>query len=370
MNELSHHRILVCGGAGFIGSAFVRLLRDSGIAFRVLDSFTYAGNPANLEGIVAPDDVIAASICDADAVTSALQCFRPDIIVNFAAESHVDRSVDDPAPFITTNIAGTQTLLECARRYGALHRFVQVSTDEVYGDLDIDRPDGMAADAETERLLGRPAVLYGSGSFSELSPLRPSSPYSASKASADLMTMAYAHTYALPAIVTRCSNNYGPRQFPEKLIPLMINNMLEHKELPVYGTGSNVRDWIYVDDHCRGILRAAVAGKNGEIYDFGGYSEKTNLEIVHRLIDAVAAITGDPAVNTSMIRFVGDRPGHDRRYAIDARKTMRELGWRPVADFDTALADTARWYIDNRRWVEDIVNGDYRDYYNKMYGNR
>ncbi len=363
-------KFLVCGGAGFIGSAFVRLLAAAGVPFKVLDSFTYAGNPANLEDVVPQSDIIHASIGDAAAVEAVLAEFRPDIIVNLAAETHVDRSVDDPAPFVSTNIAATQSLLESARRYGRLHRFVQVSTDEVYGDLDIDRPDGVRADAETERLLGRAAVLYGTESFNERSPLRPSSPYSASKASADLMTLAYAHTFGLPAIVTRCSNNYGPRQFPEKLIPLMINNMLEHKTLPVYGTGANVRDWIYVDDHCRGIFLAATSGLPGEVYDFGGYSEMTNIAIVRRLIAAVAEITGDKAIDESLIRFVGDRPGHDRRYAIDARKAMRGLGWKPLADFGTTLAETARWYIDNRSWVENIVNGEYREYYKKMYGAR
>lgn len=370
MNSVSDHRILVCGAAGFIGSAFVRLLADKGIPFKVLDAFTYAGNPANLEGVVPQADIVAASIGDSAVVGALLADFQPDIIVNFAAESHVDRSVDDPAPFVATNIAATQSLLEAARRYGRLHRFVQVSTDEVYGDLEVDRPDGVRADAETEALLGRPAILYGTESFNESCLLRPSSPYSASKASSDLMTLAYARTYGLPAIVTRCSNNYGPRQFPEKLIPLMVNNMLEHRELPVYGTGTNVRDWIHVDDHCRGILLAATAGKPGEVYDFGGYSEKTNLEIVHALIAAVADITGDRTIDAGMIRFVGDRPGHDRRYAIDARKAMRELGWRPTVDFNTAIADTARWYIDNRDWVENIVNGSYREYYRKMYANR
>ena len=370
MNKESKHKFLVCGGAGFIGSAFVRLLAARDVPFKVLDAFTYAGNPANLDGVVPAADIITASIGDRAAVDAALAEYQPDIIVNFAAETHVDRSVDDPAPFVATNIAATQSLLESARRYGRLQRFVQVSTDEVYGDLDIDRPDGMRADADTEHLLGREATLYGTESFNEQSPLRPSSPYSASKASSDLMTLAYAHTFGLPAVVTRCSNNYGPRQFPEKLIPLMINNMLEHKPLPVYGTGANVRDWIHVDDHCRGIYLVATAGRPGEVYDFGGYSEKTNIDIVRRLIAAVADITGDKTIDESLIHFVGDRPGHDRRYAIDARKAMRELGWKPLADFDAALADTARWYIDNRRWVEDIVNGEYREYYKKMYDAR
>ena len=218
--------------------------------------------------------------------------------------------------------------------------------------------------------LGREALLYGPDAFSEMSPLRPSSPYSASKASADLMAVAYQRSFGLPVVVTRCSNNYGPRQFPEKLIPLMINNMLGHRTLPVYGNGTNVRDWIHVDDHCRGVLAAAVDGLPGEVYNFGGYCEMRNIDLVRRLIAAVRDLTGDPGVSEDLIRFVGDRPGHDRRYAIDATKSIARLGWLPQTGFDEGLEATVKWYLDNREWTENIVNGSYRDYYKKMYANR
>lgn len=367
---LEGKKVLVTGAAGFIGSNFAAMLHERGVDFKVLDALTYAGNPANLKDILPPERLIVGSIGDFELVSALLQDYQPDYIVNFAAESHVDRSVDDPAPFVDTNIAGTQRLLEAARRYGRLTAFVQISTDEVYGDLEADFDVPVDADDETEKLLGRKAHLYGRDTFSEVTPLNPSSPYSASKASSDMMAKAYAHSFGLPVIITRCSNNYGPFQFPEKLIPLMINNMLKHKELPVYGQGLNVRDWIHVSDHCRGILAAMEKGTPGHVYNFGGYAEARNIDIVRTLINHVREITGDNEVNDGLIRFVGDRPGHDRRYAIDARKAMKELDWKPLVDFSSGLRDTVRWYVENRQWTDSITSGAYLDYYNKMYGNR
>jgi len=365
-------RFLVTGGAGFIGSAFVDMLVRAGADVHVVDALTYAGNRANLDGVVAPDKFTVADIADRAAMDALIAGFDPHYVVNFAAESHVDRSVDDPAPFVSTNITGTQTLLEASRQAmlkgAALRKFVQISTDEVYGDLEVAWDEPRVAPPVAG--LGREALLYGPDAFSEVSPLRPSSPYSASKASADLMAVAYQRSFGLPVVVTRCSNNYGPRQFPEKLIPLMINNMLGHRTLPVYGNGTNVRDWIHVDDHCRGVLAAAVDGLPGEVYNFGGYCEMRNIDLVRRLIAAVRDLTGDPGVSEDLIRFVGDRPGHDRRYAIDATKSIARLGWLPQTGFDEGLEATVKWYLDNREWTENIVNGSYRDYYKKMYANR
>ncbi len=363
------------GGAGFIGVNFVKLLLAEGLGrVVVLDALTYAGNISSLREEIEKGTIefIKGDIGDEELVTDLLDKIKPDYIVNFAAESHVDRSVDNPKPFVVSNVLGTQNMLECARRYvmsgNDLKKFVQIGTDEVYGDLDIDfeepRPlEALSAD------LKRPVRVYGSESFKETSLLKPSSPYSASKTSADLMALAYFRTFGLPVVVTRCSNNYGPYQFPEKLIPLMINNIEEGRPLPVYGKGLNVRDWIYVDDHCRGVILAAEKGRPGEVYNFGGYCEMRNIDLVHRLIEMVSlhlpSNTSEPE-----IRFVADRPGHDRRYAIDAAKSMAELGWRPVVNPDEGFRRTVEWYLDNGEWVRDIVEGDYRKYYEKMYSNR
>ncbi len=266
---------------------------------------------------------------------------HPDILVNFAAESHVDRSVEDPGLFLRTNILGTQTLMDACRKYG-IKRYHQVSTDEVYGDLPLDRPD-----------------LF----FTEETPIHTSSPYSASKASADLLVLAYARTFHLPVSITRCSNNYGPYHFPEKLIPLMISRALADESLPVYGTGENVRDWLYVEDHCSAIDLVMRKGREGEIYNVGGHNERTNLEVVKTILREL----GKPE---SLITYVKDRPGHDRRYAIDPTKIHNELGWLPATPFDEGIKKTIRWYLDNEKWWKDILAGDYQNYYEKMYGNR
>lgn len=376
---------LVTGGAGFIGVNFVKMLlaRQQGNVV-VLDALTYAGNLASLKDEIDSGAIefVRGDIGDDILVSALLDRVKPTYIVNFAAESHVDRSVDNPRPFVVTNVLGAQNMLECARRYvasgGNLKKYVQISTDEVYGDLDITHPDGVA-DERLGELLGGTVKLYGDESFSETTPLHPSSPYSASKAAADVMALAYYRTYGLPVVVTRCSNNYGPYQFPEKLIPLMINNMLEAKPLPVYGQGTNVRDWIYVDDHCSGVLAAALKGRAGEVYNFGGYSESTNIEMVKTLLQQVAKHTcrggkyeglaaDNDAITEDLIRYVTDRPGHDRRYAIDAAKSMNELGWKP--EVRDGIGRTVEWYLANRDWVKEIVDGQYSDYYEKMYGNR
>jgi dTDP-glucose 4,6-dehydratase len=381
MSTREKETFLVAGGAGFIGVNFVKyLLAHRSARVLVLDALTYAGNASSLaeEMENGSIDFFRADIADYDAVESILRNERPQYIVNFAAETHVDRSVDDPRPFIDTNVVGAYTMLECARRMRdeevrqgvvpSLKKFVQISTDEVYGDLSIDFD---------QPVCGR----YGHESFKETTPLRPSSPYSASKTSADVLALSYYRTFGFPVVVTRCSNNYGPYQFPEKLIPLMINNLLENRELPVYGRGLNVRDWIYVDDHCRGVLAAALDGKPGEVYNFGGLSEKRNIDIVKLLIKMVAEAVGNnpeyralavapDSITEELITYVGDRPGHDLRYAIDPTKAGRELGWKPEVSFEEGMAATVAWYLANRDWVKSIVEGSYRDYYKKMYSDR
>lgn len=332
-------KILVTGGAGFIGSAFVRMLiAETEWQVVNLDKLTYAGNLENLSAVENNSryEFVHADICDAQAVEAAAR--GADAIVHFAAESHVDRSILSPEPVIQTNLRGAFTLLEAARRLGT-GRFVHVSTDEVYGSLE---PPAEA----TEEF-----------------PLNPSSPYSASKAGSDLLARSYFVTYKLPVSITRASNNYGPYQFPEKLIPLMIAHALEDKELPVYGDGMQVRDWLYVDDHCRGILAVLRQGRAGEIYNIGGNRSLPNLEVVHKVL----AATGKPE---SLIRYVKDRPGHDRRYALSSEKLMRETGWEPQMDFGTGLARTVQWYRDNRAWVDRVRSGAYREYFEKNYGGR
>ncbi len=334
-------KILVTGGAGFIGSAFVRLLISQTENQVVnLDKLTYAGNLENL----APVDgnpryrFVHGDICDAELVNAIVREERPDAIVHFAAESHVDRSILSPEPVIRTNLNGTFTLLEAARQ-NKLARFVHVSTDEVYGSL--------------------AAPLEATEEF----PLNPSSPYSASKAGSDLLARSYFVTFGLPVLITRASNNYGPYHFPEKLIPLMIANALEERPLPIYGDGMQIRDWLYVEDHCRGILAVLQKGRDGEIYNIGGNRSLPNIEVVHKLL----SLTGKP---TSLIQYVKDRPGHDRRYALSSEKLMRETGWKPLMDFENGLAKTIEWYRANAAWVEHVRSGEYRTYYEKNYAGR
>ncbi len=335
-------KLLVTGGAGFIGSAFVRLSLSPGGADRIvnLDKLTYAGNLSNLEAVAGDDRYRFAhgDICDAALVDALFEEEKPDAVVHFAAESHVDRSILSASPAFETNLRGTFTLLEAARKYG-LKRFLHVSTDEVYGSLE--------PPAEAD----------------ENYPLIPSSPYSASKAGSDLLARSYFVTYKLPVVITRASNNYGPFQFPEKLIPLMISNAFEGKPLPVYGDGMQVRDWLYVEDHCRGIRAALDRGRDGEIYNIGGNRSLPNLEVVRRILTA----TGAP---DSLVQYVKDRPGHDRRYALSSEKLTRETGWEPAMDFETGLAHTVDWYRKNAAWVANVKSGEYLKFYARNYGDR
>jgi dTDP-glucose 4,6-dehydratase len=331
--------LLVTGGCGFIGSNFVRhvLHADPAVTVVNFDALTYAGNLANLADVAGHQryKFIKGDITDRDAVRAAMRLGVTDVI-HFAAESHVDRSIQDSGPFVRTNVLGTQVLLDAAREFN-VSKYVQVSTDEVYGSLG------------------------PTGAFTEETPLDPSSPYSASKAAADLLVQAYQHTFGLPTVVTRCSNNYGPYQFPEKLIPLFVTNLLRDEPVPVYGDGMQVRDWIHVLDHCTGVEAAWRTGKPGEVYNFGGRCEKPNLELTHLLLD----LLGKP---NALIRYVQDRPGHDRRYAIDCTKAERELGWAPRVPFERGLRETIDWYRQNAAWVTGIRNKDYLSYYEKQYG--
>ena len=348
--------ILVTGGCGFIGSNFVRLaLQQLGDCRLVnLDKLTYAGNPRNLADIETDPRYrfVQGDICDSALVNELFAAEQIDTVVHFAAESHVDRSITGPAEFIHTNIVGTFTLLEAARKAWAGRsdvRFLHVSTDEVYGSLG------------------------DTGFFTETTPYDPRSPYSASKASSDHLVSAYRHTYKLPTLITNCSNNYGPYHFPEKLIPLILSNALHGKELPVYGDGKQVRDWLYVVDHCTAILRVLQVGRIGETYNIGGNNEKQNLEVVQTicdLLDVKVGLRPDGQPRRSLIRFVTDRPGHDRRYAIDASKIRHELGWEPSLTFEQGIDQTIDWYLAHRDWVEEITSGAYRDYYQQQYGER
>jgi dTDP-glucose 4,6-dehydratase len=334
-------KILVTGGAGFIGSNFIRYLVEKYKDYQVvnLDKLTYAGNLENLRDVESSPnyEFIKGDIGDPRLVEEILQR-GIEVIINFAAESHVDRSIEDPQIFIKTNVLGTQTLLDAGRKY-KVSRFIQISTDEVYGSLG------------------------ATGYFTESTQLAPNSPYSASKAGSDLLVRAYYKSFAFPAIISRCSNNYGPYQFPEKLIPLVITNALEGKELPIYGDGLNIRDWIYVDDHSRALDLVLHRGREGEIYNIGGENERTNLEIVKFIVKELG-------ISESLITFVKDRPGHDRRYAIDPSKLQKELGWKSQTDFQGGLRETIRWYRDNREWWEKVKSGEYLEYYARMYGKR
>lgn len=338
-------KILVTGGAGFIGSNFVYYELDNYPNDEVicLDKLTYAGNLETLEVAMKNPKFkfVKGDIADRVFVDELFASEKPDVVVNFAAESHVDRSIENPEIFLQTNVIGTSVLMDACRKYGNI-RYHQVSTDEVYGDLPLDRPD-----------------LF----FTETTPLHTSSPYSASKASADLLVQAYYRTYKLPVTISRCSNNYGPYHFPEKLIPLMIANVLNDKKLPVYGKGENVRDWLYVEDHCSAIDLIVRKGKIGEVYNIGGHNERTNLEVVKTIIKELDK-------SEDLIEFVTDRPGHDRRYAIDPTKIHNELGWLPATKFDDGIKKTIDWYLTHKSWWEKIISGEYKDYYDKMYKNR
>jgi dTDP-glucose 4,6-dehydratase len=335
-------RILITGGAGFIGSNFVRLIlaEQPDCLLVNLDKLTYAGNLENLEDFLNhPNHIfVKGDICDGKAVEDIIDKHQIETIINFAAESHVDRSITGPKVFIETNVIGTLTLLQaaCDKK---IKKFIQISTDEVYGSL-----------GET-------------GKFTELTLLSPNSPYSASKASSDHLVAAFGHTFGLNYNITRCSNNYGPYQFPEKMIPLMINNALANKPLPVYGDGLNVRDWIYVEDHCRAIWKVLTDGKTGEVYNIGASSEKTNLEVIRTILK----IVGKPE---SLITFVKDRPGHDRRYAIDSTKTASQLGWQAEVKFEQGMKDTVDWYLKNKKWLAGVTTGNYQKYYQQMYAGR
>lgn len=336
-------KILVTGGAGFIGSNFIyHMLREHpDYDIVCLDLLTYAGNLKTLDGAMKNSHFkfVRGDIADRPFVDRLFEDEKFDIVVNFAAESHVDRSIENPEVFLRTNIMGTAALMDAARKTG-VKRYHQVSTDEVYGDLPLDRPD-----------------LF----FTEKTPIHTSSPYSASKASADLLVQAYHRTFGVPVTISRCSNNYGPYHFPEKLIPLMIANVLNDKPLPVYGDGKNVRDWLYVEDHCRAIDLIIRSGRVGEVYNVGGHNEKTNLEVVQLII---------AALGKGEIKFVRDRAGHDRRYAIDPTKIHNELGWLPQTKFEDGIQKTIQWYLDNKSWWENIISGEYQKYYERMYGNR
>ena len=338
-------KILVTGGAGFIGSNFVFYMEKKHPEYELVcvDKLTYAGNLATLASVMENPrfKFTRADIADREAIFNIFESERPDVVVNFAAESHVDRSIESPEIFLKTNVMGTQVLLDACRKY-KIRRYHQVSTDEVYGDLPLDRPDLL---------------------FTEQTPLHASSPYSASKASADLLCNAYYRTYGVPVTISRCSNNYGPYQFPEKLIPLMIANALADKPLPVYGAGLNVRDWLYVEDHCAAIDLILEKGQAGQVYNIGGHNEMRNIDIVKLICQALDK-------PESLIAHVTDRKGHDMRYAIDSTFIRNELGWMPETKFEDGIQRTIRWYLDNRAWWEEIVSGEYQSYYERMYGNR
>ena len=337
--------IIVTGGAGFIGSNFIFYMIDKHPEDRIIcvDSLTYAGNLSTLASVMDRPNFrfLKLDIRDREGVEKLFEEEKPQVVVNFAAESHVDRSIENPGIFLETNIMGTAVLMDACRKYG-IERFHQVSTDEVYGDLPLDRPD-----------------LF----FTEETPIHTSSPYSTSKASADLLVLAYHRTYGLPVTISRCSNNYGPYQLPEKLIPLMIANALHDQPLPVYGEGLNVRDWLYVEDHCKAIDMILRGGRIGEVYNIGGHNEMRNIDIVK----LICAELGKPE---SLITYVTDRKGHDQRYAIDPAKIHGELGWLPETMFKDGIKKTIHWYLDNQEWWETIRSGEYMNYYEKMYGNR
>lgn len=396
---MAKFKYLVTGAAGFIGSNFVKYLLQkygSEVEIQILDALTYAGNLLTISEELSLPNVhfTHGDIGNRELVDSLIADFDPDFIINFAAESHVDRSITNPKLFLETNILGTQTLLDAARaawrlpdgsyRHGK--KFLQISTDEVYGSLtkDYDSAQPLTLDAEVAAVASarNNLITYGRKFFTEQTPLAPRSPYSAAKTSADLFVQAYHETYGLPVNITRCSNNYGPYHFPEKLIPLIINNILQGRKLPVYGKGENVRDWLYVEDHARAIDLVLHCGRLGEVYNIGGFNEMSNIEIVRLVIATMRRLLSEnpqyaalakiapEQIDDSLIEYVTDRPGHDMRYAIDPRKIATELGWIPETPFTVGIEKTIRWNLDNRPWVESVTSGAYQNYYQEMYSRR
>ncbi len=397
-------KYLVTGAAGFIGANFVKymLSKYQNIFIVILDKLTYAGNLGTIKKEVEDPRVefVLGDICNREVVSAIFEKYDIDYVVNFAAESHVDRSITNPQLFLTTNILGTQNMLECAKNawatgkdnagyptYKEGKKYLQVSTDEVYGSLtkDFETPEPLSIEDEQVKQVvkGRTNLkTYGKAFFTETTPLDPRSPYSASKTGADLIVKAYNETYKMPINITRCSNNYGPYHFPEKLIPLIIKNILEGKKLPVYGKGENVRDWLYVEDHAKAIDMVLNNGKEGEVYNIGGFNEETNINIVKLIIDTIARLMQEEPtyrsalkvpvemINYDLITYVGDRLGHDMRYAIDPSKTAKELGWYPETPFTEGIEKTIRWNLENQAWVEEVASGEYQKYYEKMYNNR
>ena len=397
-------KYLVTGAAGFIGANFVKymLSKYDDIYIVILDKLTYAGNLGTIKNEIEDGRVefVLGDICDKEKVSEIFSKHDIDYVVNFAAESHVDRSITNPQLFLETNILGTQNMLECAKQswmtgkdasgyptYKEGKKYLQVSTDEVYGSLtkEYDEPIALEITDEKVKMVvkGRENLkTYGDNYFTEETPLDPRSPYSASKTGADLIVRAYSETYKMPINITRCSNNYGPYHFPEKLIPLIIKNILEGKKLPVYGKGDNVRDWLYVEDHAKAIDMVLNKGREGEVYNIGGFNEETNINIVKLIIDTIARLMQEEPsyrsalkvpmemINYDLITYVGDRLGHDMRYAIDPSKTAKELGWYPETPFTEGIEKTIRWNLENQSWVEEVASGDYQKYYESMYKNR
>ena len=385
--------IVITGGAGFIGSHVVRLFVNKYPEYKIinLDKLTYAGNLANLKDIEDKPNYkfVKMDICDFDAFYKLMQDEKIDGIIHLAAESHVDRSIKDPFTFARTNVMGTLSLLQAAKLYWESlpekyegKRFYHISTDEVYGALEMTHPEGIKPPFTTTASSSEHHLAYGENFFYEDTKYNPHSPYSASKTSADMFVRAYHETYGMPVNITRCSNNYGPYHFPEKLIPLIIKNILAGQKLPVYGKGDNVRDWLYVEDHAKAIDAVLERGRIGEVYNVGGFNEEQNINIVKLIIDIIARImreepeyrrvlkTDVKNINEDLITFVGDSPGHDMRYAIDPSKIARELGWYPETPFTVGIEKTVRWYLDHQDWVDEVVSGDYQKYYEQMYGNR